>query len=144
MRIDPQPLEEYCVVPIAIRRPERFPAKGPLKVLDRCHRDGVHRLLMELGIALRRLEAILSQDVRAVQIDWFVEAIAGGIEVHDLEVLADGTDFERLIPTDFENRFVKERSVELHGETRIETVTSQAPEHRSGNIVVVDHRDGIG
>lgn len=48
------------------------------------HRDGVHHLLVELGIAGRRGDSICRKQVRMVEVDRGVGASTGRVDIQDL------------------------------------------------------------
>jgi hypothetical protein len=106
--------------------PERPAAKRKLEVLDGGHRDRVGHLLVELRVALGGSVPLLSKEFRAVEINRSVRAATRGIDVHDLDILADRSGFE-LFPADAVGDLADDRDVESCCEARIEGVATQKP-----------------
>ena len=83
MRIDPQAADEAAVV-AAVRPPhhavgpERHAAKRRAEMADGLHRHRIDHLLVELRQALARLQPVLRQDLRLVQVDRRIGALVAG------------------------------------------------------------------
>ena len=93
VRVDAQAPDEFFVVKrsvrCAARRPEQRPPQRALEQADHLHANGVYHLLVELRVAVRRVDPMLLDHVRIVQIDRFVKTPGRRIEVNHLQVVAD-------------------------------------------------------
>ena len=112
MRINSQPshiffFDPESVVSIACvsrtgdaktRRPQRAAPERVFETFDRPHRDRVAHLLMELRIALRRGQAVHSEDVIMVEIHRGITATARRIDVDDFDIFADRSRLEPFFP----------------------------------------------
>ena len=56
---------------------------------DGRHADGIDHLLVELGIAFRRAQAVLSEEHLVIEVDWVIDLVGRGIDVDHFEILAD-------------------------------------------------------
>ena len=81
--------------------PQGRPAQRPFEVVDHIHPHGVAHLLVEPRIALVGSDPIGRQQAMLVQIDGIVDTGTGRIDVHDFEVLPDGTRLQRTAPVRF-------------------------------------------
>ena len=105
-------------------RPERHAPERPLEVPNRGHGDRVDHLLVELRIGLRRQQAVLREQVWVVEVHRSVDHVAGGIAVHDLDVLADRPGLKRL-PGYLRGDLVDRRRFQLGRQARIEGEDAQ-------------------
>ncbi len=136
MGVDAQAAHELVAVPacppVGRHRPERTPAEGLLEVADGRHRDRIDHLLVKLGVALRRRQPILRQQMGIVEVHRRVAGAVGVIHVDHLEVFPDRPGREIRLPRDLERDLVDERRLELGAEARIEGEGAQAPERWTG------------
>ena len=131
MRIDAQPADELLLDAAvsgfdAMRRPQRHSAQCPLEMLDGRHRHGVNHLLMELRIGFGWRQAILCQQARIFKVNGQIELAACGVDIDDLDVLADRA-FLQGLPSHLDDDLSDTRHVILTGESRIEGKNPEPP-----------------
>ncbi|WP_206107861.1 hypothetical protein [Paludisphaera rhizosphaerae] len=89
-------------------------------MLDRLHSDGVAHLLMKTRVGFRRLKTVGREQCGLVQVDRRISGVAGGIDVDDLDVLADWARPEAIFPRDFDRDAAHAGQLIAGGERRIE------------------------
>ena len=139
MRIDAQPLHVFpshaAVSHLHPVPPQGDAAERALEILDGLHRHCIDHLLVKLRQRLRRREARLGQDVRVIEVDRRIKAIARRIVVDHFDIFADraGLDF---LPGDQKCRLVDVDGVHAHGEGRVVGEDAQRATPRRRNIHV--------
>src|SRR5262245_31060893 len=113
-------------IPKTIRpAPMDVASQRRLEHLDSSGSDRIDHLLVEAGIRLRRIETVVRQQERVVEVDGRIIALVGGVVVNDTD-LAAGRTWRELLP-----RHVDDRKVaRISACTRIEGVDLQCPERR--------------
>ena len=107
------------------------PAEGPLERADGPHGHRVHHLLVEMGVAVRWREPVLSQQVRPVQVHRFVELLPVLVLVHDLDVFARRPRLE-LLPREAQGHLVHDRRLEPGGQAGVHGEHPELAEHGRG------------
>ena len=129
VRVDPEPLHELvrrwnAPVPFIPVGPEGLAAEGALEAVDGRHDHRVDHLLVELRVPLGGREAVLRQDGRPIQVHGCIEARAGRVVVHHLDVFADRTGRQQL-PRHLVGDLAHEGGLELGGQAGVEGVAAQ-------------------
>ncbi len=96
-----------------------------LEHLDGSGSDRIDHLLVEAGIRLRRIETVVRQQERVVEVDGRIIALVGGVVVNDTDLTA-GWTWRELLPRHMDGRKV----ASISACTRIEGVDLQCPERR--------------
>ena len=82
---------------------------------------------MKVRIAFRRGEPVVRQHEVVAQIDGRVGAVAGRIDVDDLDVFADRSGLEIAVPTHVDKHFADIVVFQLGTQARIEGEDAQTP-----------------
>ena len=93
---------------------------------NRFHRHGVDELLMELRVAFAWRQAVLRCDLLVARSTGSYQRVAGRVEVHHFDVLADRPRLEGL-ERDAVHDLVDAGGVQTGGKARIERIAAQVP-----------------